>query len=71
MAIIQGKSSSQLVLKVTWKLLKMFSDKLSELRTCSRSFLGQKNFMNIMINVKILYSLKAYSLRKKDGKNEF
>ena len=44
MAIIQGKSSSQLVLKVTWKLLKMFSDKLSKLRTCSRSVPGTKEF---------------------------
>ena len=44
MAIIQGNSSSQLVLKVTWKLLKMFSDKLSELRTCSRSVPGTKEF---------------------------
>ena len=44
MAMIQGKSSSQLVLKVTWKLLKMFSDKLSKLRTCSRSVPGTKEF---------------------------
>ena len=44
MAIIQGKSSSQLVLNVTWKLLKMFSDKLSKLRTCSRSVPGTKEF---------------------------
>ena len=33
-------------------------------------FLGQNHFMNIMINVKMLYSLKAHSLKKRSGKNE-